>query len=134
MLKEQLKKDIVVAMKAKKKDERDLLRYVTSIINKREKDMSVELSDDDIIAVIKREIKETNDIRAISDSTDLKWRAEFLGRYLPEQLTESEIYAIVSEYKIGEPDKKIAFEFLMGRYGAYADKKTLAKTINNLYK
>lgn len=134
MLKDKIQQDMIKAMKEKKKDERDLLRFVMSRIKQKEVDERKELFDTDVLAVIRREIKQTAEARKIADTDELKWREEFMKKYLPQQLSEGAIYQIVSEYKIGHPDMKTAMKELMAKYGDVADRKTLSETIRKVYK
>jgi hypothetical protein len=52
-----LKTDFKEAMKAREISKKEILSYVVAQINAREKDMQDDLSDDDIIQLMKKEIK-----------------------------------------------------------------------------
>lgn len=133
MLKDKIKADMIKAMKAQEKDERDLLRFVMAQIKQKEVDDRKELTDSEVLAIIRREIKQTVEARKIADTTELRWREDFLNRYLPQQLSEAAIYGIVSEYKVGHPNMKDAMKELMRKYGDVADRKVLSDTIRKVY-
>lgn len=133
MLKERIKNDLIEAMKNGDKEKRDLLRFVSAQIKQKEIDEKKELTDNEIISVIKKELKQTAEVRAIADSDELIRREEYLNKYIPTQLSEAAIYAVVSEYKIGNSDMKLAMKELMAKYGSVADKKILSETIRKVY-
>ena len=133
MLKNLLQSNLIIAMKTKDKDRRDLLRFIMAQIKQKEVDERIELTDSDVLAIIRREIKQTEEARKIADTSELQWRVEFLMTYLPQQLSEAAIYQIVSEYKTGQPDMKIAMKELMSKYGDVADRKILSSTIKKVF-
>lgn len=133
MLKERIKNDLIQAMKNGDKEKRDLLRFVSAQIKQKEIDEKKELNDNEVISVIKKELKQTAEVRAIADSDELIRREEYLNKYIPTQLSEAAIYAIVFEYKVKNSDMKLAMKELMAKYGTIADKKVLSETIRKVY-
>lgn len=105
-LKETLKSDLTAAMKAGDDNRRSTLRMALAAVTNAEVagDQAVELSDDQVIAVLQAEAKkraEAAEIYAGAGRTEAaqKERDELavLERYLPAAMSEDEIRAIVAE-------------------------------------
>jgi len=101
-LRVQIKDDIKAAMKAKETEKRDALRLLDSAMKQIEVDERRELSDDDVIAIILKQIKQRNDsitqyTKAGRDELTQKERAEIavFEPYLPAQLTDEELTAAI---------------------------------------
>jgi len=97
-LKEQIKDDIKVAMKAKDVEKRDALRLLASAMKQVEVDERIELDDDAVIKIIQKQIKQRND--AATQYKDAG-RDDLLAKelseiaiyepYLPAQLSDDEL-------------------------------------------
>lgn len=105
-LKDTLKSDLTVAMKSGDEVGRSTLRMALSAITNAEVagDEAVELTDDQVIAVLQAEAKKRAEAAEIyagagRAEAEQKERAELavLERYLPAAMSESEIAAIVAE-------------------------------------
>ncbi|KAA0965984.1 GatB/YqeY domain-containing protein [Sporosarcina sp. ANT_H38] len=103
-LKQQLKDSMKVAMKAKNKEELTSIRLVLSTIQKKEIDKNdgVELSDAEVMQIIQTEIKQTNESlmyakqsNKVEMITELENRIQMLTVYLPKQLNEDEVTAVI---------------------------------------
>lgn len=103
-LKEQLLQDMKQAMKEKDSIRKDTVQLVRSGVLQIEKDNKVELDDNGVMDVIVKELKKRRD--ALPDyeksgRTDLvdnlNKEIEILMNYLPEQLSEQEVAAIVAD-------------------------------------
>ena len=101
-LKEQINNDIKTAMKAKDTERRDALRLLSSAMKQIEVDERKELTDDDVIAVIQKQIKQRNDAAAQykdagRDELYDKEMAEIavFETYLPAQLDDAELESAV---------------------------------------
>ncbi len=97
-LKEQISSDLKEAMKAKDTQKRDALRLLSSAIKQIEVDERRELSDEDIVAIIQKQVKQRNDSIAQykeAGRNDLvaKEQAEIdvYQTYLPKQLSDEEL-------------------------------------------
>ena len=97
-LKEQINNDIKEAMKARDNLKRDALRLLSSAFKQIEVDERKELSDDDVIKIIQKQIKQRND--AISQYTDAgrlelaakeQSEIDYYEPYLPKQLSDKEL-------------------------------------------
>lgn len=101
-LKEQIQSDIKEAMKAKDVERRDALRLLSSAMKQIEVDERKELSDEDVVAIIQKQIKQRNDAAeqykaAGRDELYDKEMAEIavFETYLPAQLDDAELEAAV---------------------------------------
>lgn len=103
-MKDRIAKDIVTAMKEKDKVTLETLRMVKGAIQMEEIKAKKELTDDDIALVIGKQIKtrkesieefkKGNREDLISKTTE---EIKVLEKYMPEQLSDSEIDAIVTK-------------------------------------
>lgn len=107
-LRAQIKSDIKEAMKAKDTEKRDALRLLDSAMKQIEVDERKELTDEDVIAIIQKQIKQRNDAASQykeAGREDLygKEMAEigFFEAYMPSQLDddalENALKAIIAE-------------------------------------
>ena len=103
-LRENINNDIKEAMKSKDKETLAVLRMVKGSIQLEEISKKKELNDDDVIAVISKQIKTRKDANIEFEKgnrQDLidKNNSEIsiLNRYMPEQLTSDEIEKIIDE-------------------------------------
>ncbi|WP_304546222.1 GatB/YqeY domain-containing protein [Sulfurimonas microaerophilic] len=97
-LRETINQDLKEAMKAKDVKKRDALRLLTSAFKQIEVDERKELSDDDIIKIIQKQIKSRNDSATQYKEAD---REDLMEKeleeiavyepYLPKQLTDDEL-------------------------------------------
>jgi uncharacterized protein YqeY len=101
---QQLDQDMKAAMKQKDKETLSTIRMVRSAIKKVEIDKRGELSDDQALEVLVREIKQRKDSLQEYEKAgreDLaskeKREIEILSAYLPAQLTEEELLEIVKK-------------------------------------
>lgn len=103
-LKEKISEDMKAAMKAHEKDRLAVIRMVRSAIRQMEIDGKKELDDEGVIAVISKEVKMRKDSleefqKGGREDLVAKTQAEIdvLLPYLPKQLSEEEIAALVKE-------------------------------------
>jgi len=103
-LNEKLTADLKVAMKEKNKVKKDVIIMIRSDIKQWEVDKRQDVSDEDVIQIISKQVKQRKD--SIEDfeksgREDLveqnRKEIEILHSYLPTQLTEEEIRGIVKE-------------------------------------
>lgn len=103
-LKDQIQTDMKAAMKARQSDKLTTIRMLMAAIKQREIDEQITLSDEQVLAVIGKMIKQRQDSfeqfqNAGRDELATKEKAEIeiLQAYLPPPLSEAEIEAILSE-------------------------------------
>lgn len=104
MLKTTLQKDQIKAMKGGDKKRRQVIRLMMSAIKQIEIDNRKELSDDDVIAVLGKMLKQRRDsYTQYTDAgrNDLAEQEAFeitiIEEYLPESLSEDEVAVIIDE-------------------------------------
>ena len=103
-LKAAITEDMKTAMRAKDSARLGAIRLLLAAIKQREVDERIELSDADVIAAIEKMLKQRRDSIAAYESAnrhDLadveKFEVTVLQTYLPQQLTEDEVKAILEQ-------------------------------------
>ncbi len=103
-LKDRLKNDLKEAMKSKDTFKRDVVRFLMSAIKQVEVDERRELNDEDIQRIIQKSVKQREDAAAQykeggrEDLFEKEMKeAEILKSYLPKQLSDEELRAIIEE-------------------------------------
>ena len=101
-IKDSIQQDQINFLKEGKKEDSSILRFALSFINKDEKDKQIELSDSQVVAVIKSLIKrnkESYDQFTSANRPELaekeKKEMDLLQSYLPEVMNENETEEIV---------------------------------------
>ena len=104
MLKDQLTSDQKAAMKAGDKPRLGTIRLIMAAIKQQEVDTRKDLTDDDVIAILTKMVKQRRDsVEQYTNAgrTDLAEQEEaeiaIIEHYLPEQLSTEEIAAIIDE-------------------------------------
>ena len=102
-LKARLQSDMKSAMKAGEKERLGVIRLMMAAIKQREVDDRVELGDEEVVGVLDRMVKQRRESIAQYDAagrSDLsaveKAEIEVIQAYLPQQLTASEIDALIN--------------------------------------
>lgn len=103
-LTKQLDQDMKLALKSKDKNRLSTIRMLKSAIKKEEINKKQSLNDDEVIAVIMREVKQRKDSIAQYEQAgrgDLadkeKAEIEVLAAYLPEPLSDEELKDLVKQ-------------------------------------
>ena len=101
-IKDSIQQDQINFLKEGKKEDSSILRFALSFINKEEKDKQIELSDSEVVSVIKSLIKRNKDSYDQFTSANRPELAEkekkemdLLQSYLPEVMNENETEEIV---------------------------------------
>lgn len=109
---EQIKKDLTAAMKEQDKFKLDVIRMLKSAIQLETIEKKKELSDDEVIAVIKREVKKRNssieEYKKYGKTEvveSLQKEIDILSIYLPEELSDEDVERVIDE-TIAELDAK----------------------------
>lgn len=128
-LKEKIVADMTTAMKEKNTIARDTLRVIKGEIERSEqtKDGKVNLSDGDVAKIIKKSIE------GIRETTNNQAEIAVLEAYLPKQLSESEIVAIVDGLIASGTGKnmKDLMQAFNAKHMGQADGKVLAGVIKS---
>ena len=103
-LREQLNEDIKTAMKAREQEKLGALRLLLSAVKQREVDERITLDDAGVIAVIEKMIKQRKDSISQYEKAqrqDLadkeKYEISVIEAYMPKQLSQAEVEAVVAE-------------------------------------
>jgi len=103
-LKERITADMKTAMREKDKERLTTIRMLTAAMKQREVDERIELTDDDVIAIVEKLVKQRREAEAQyrdGDRNDLADQeaaeADMLAEYLPEQLGDEELAALIDE-------------------------------------
>ena len=101
-MKEQLLQDLKEAMKEKDTIKKDAITMLRASILQVEKDTQKTLNDDEICAIVAKEVKKRKEsLKEYEDANrediveGLKKEIEVLSKYLPEQLSKEEIEKLV---------------------------------------
>ena len=103
-LRDQLNEDIKVAMKAREAEKLAALRLMLSAVKQREVDERITLDDAGVVALVEKMIKQRKDSisqyekAARQDLADKeKYEISVIETYLPKQLSQSEVEAVIAE-------------------------------------
>jgi uncharacterized protein YqeY len=102
-LKEQILEDMKTAMRAKNASQLESIRLLRAAIQRKEVDDRVELDDDEVLAILQKQIKQSQDAIsqfAAGDRPDLVQKEQIhvdhLKVYLPEQMSDDDVGAAVT--------------------------------------
>lgn len=144
--KERLMADLKASMKNKDKVRKDVITMVRAAIKQKEVDERVELSDEDIIELIAKQVKQKKDALkdfekgGRQDLVELTQKEiDILMEYLPEQLSEDEIDEIVKAAieEIGASTMKDmgkAMSYVMPKVKGRADGSLVNKIVRQYLK
>jgi hypothetical protein len=143
---EQIKSDLVAAMKAQEKFKLEVLRMLKSALMNEEISLGGNgsgLTDEQVLAVIKREVKKRNSsieeyekYGKTETVEQLKQEVEILSVYLPPEMSDEELEAKVDEIiaELGVTDIKgmgLAMKEIGARLGASADMSKVSKLVKD---
>lgn len=146
-LKEQIQQDFIEAMKARQEDRKNTLSLLKAAIMRWETDGEKKVADDAaVLTIIQREVKQRKDAAegfrsGGKEDMALKEEAELavLMTYMPEQMSEEEVRAVVSETLTGagisaKADMGKAMGLVMGKLKGKADGGMINKVVLSLLK
>jgi len=97
-----IQEDVKAAMRSKDKERLQTLRLITAAVKQKEVDERIEVDDAALLAVLEKMLKQRKDSieqfdKAGRDDLSSKEKAEVLviQEYMPEQMSEAEVAAIV---------------------------------------
>ena len=103
-LKDRITADMKTAMREKDKERLATIRMLTAAIKQREVDERIELTDDDVVAIVEKLVKQRREAEAqyrAGDRPELADQeaaeAALLTPYLPAQLDEADIDALIEQ-------------------------------------
>lgn len=105
MLRDQLKNDAMIAVKAKDLKKANALRYLVSLIDKKELTLPAgKMTDVDVVAVLQKEMKNKEESLSMFEKAqrldlvaETKFEIDLLSTYLPKALTEAEVESMIDE-------------------------------------
>ncbi len=145
-LKETLMQDLKTAMKTKDKRAKDTITMVRAAIKQKEVDERVDLDDEGVLKVLSKEIKERRGSieefeKAGRDDLVESTKAEIdvLMKYMPEQLSEEELEAMIrkvmEENNITEKKQMgLLMKSIMPKVQGRADGKAVNAIVNRILK
>jgi len=140
-MRERILNDLVASMKSQDKETLAVLRMVKGAIQLEEINKKQQLNDEDVIAVLSKQIKTRKESIIEFEKasrTDLVEQTnkeiEILNKYMPEQLSEEEVLKIIDEsFEVLKPEKPSDMGKLMGfltpKLKGKADMSFVSKTI-----
>lgn len=144
MLKEKLLEDLKDAMKTKNVNKKNAVQMVRTAILQIEKDKGIEVSDEQILGIVAKEVKTRKDAIAEYEQAnreDLIEKAneeiKALEEYLPKQLTDEELVTEVKKVieKLNATSMKDmgpVMKEAKATIGAQADGKRINEVVKNL--
>lgn len=112
MIKQQLQADQIAAMKAKDVEKLQTLRYILAQIKNIEIDKRVELSEEEVVNILRKEVKKLQDsidsfLSANREdlAKEYQFQKDIIASYLPQELSDEELKAEIE--KIVEANKEL---------------------------
>ncbi|GAB4218675.1 MAG: GatB/YqeY domain-containing protein [Candidatus Microgenomates bacterium] len=142
MLRQKLQEEQILALKSGDKTKLSVLRFIISQIKNKEIDKKAELTDDEIVLVLKKLVKEiTESIEAFKKGgrEDLvkenENQLQIINQYLPKELTDDqlkqEIEKIIEENKlIFEKNQKAIIGICVKNLRSKADSSRILKILS----
>ena len=103
-LKDRLQNDVKDAMRARAKQTLGTLRLIMAELKRREVDERIELSDQDVLLILEKMVKQRRDSLSqylAADRQDLADQEQFeldlIAQYLPEPLSDEAVLALIEE-------------------------------------
>ena len=130
-LQESLKQDLVVAMREKDDDRKNTIRIIMGEIGRQSKK---ELSDDEVIRILKKLVKSETELLEKSGATEDSAYLIILQSYLPQMASDEEIQGWITEnidfsqFK----NKMQAMGTIMKHFGAAADGNRVKEILQKL--
>lgn len=140
-MKDKLKSDMKEAMKAKDKLKLSVIRSLLSALQYEEMQKKAELSEDQILAVLKNELKKRKESLEFAEKDNRETEIEELNTeiavvesYLPTQLSEDKLKEILTQFKAENADANMgqAMQFLKSNYAGQYDGKLASSLAKEL--
>jgi uncharacterized protein len=144
-LQESLSADLKAAMLNRDAKTVSVLRMLSAAIKQVEIDTRKELSDDERVAIVRKEVKKRDEAAAtysalneVERASDETWEANVLKKYLPAAANPDEVRAFLQETARGlaplEPRHKgELIRTAMQKFGSAVDGKTVSEIVNSLF-
>ena len=138
---EKITKDLTEAMKAKDTFRTSVLRMLKSALKNEEINKKIPLTDDEVLAIIKKQVKTRKDsmneyasYNRMDLADSLQKEIDILNEYLPEELSDEELEKIVKETitKVKAESIKqmgMVIKTISSEYGARCDMAKVSKLV-----
>lgn len=138
---EKITKDLTEAMKAKDTFRTSVLRMLKSALKNEEINKKSPLTDDEVLAIIKKQVKTRKDsmneyasYNRMDLADSLQKEIDILNEYLPEELSDEELEKIVKEAitKVKAESIKqmgMVIKTISSEYGARCDMAKVSKLV-----
>ncbi len=140
MIRQQLYDDMKQAMLARDSERLGVLRFIISDIKNREIDAKRELSDDEVIELLRRETKRRNEAvvqYTQGGRTDIveteKKELAIIETYLPTLMDQAQVEAVVQKVLATLPSKEFGqvMRAVMSELKGQADGKLISEVVKN---
>lgn len=138
---EKITKDLTEAMKAKDTFRTSVLRMLKSALKNEEINKKSPLTDDEVLSIIKKQVKTRKDsmneyisYNRMDLADSLQKEIDILNEYLPEELSDEELEKIVNETitKVNAESIKqmgLVIKTISSEYGARCDMAKVSKLV-----
>jgi uncharacterized protein YqeY len=146
MLKNQLKNDLLSALKEKNEKKVSILRFVLSRIQKEEIDKQKELTDEETLLIlqkIKQELEEAKEAAIKAKRENLEQKADeelnIIAPYLPKPLSDEELKKEIKKIidqnqNLWQTNPKALIGICIKALKTKAETKRIVEVINSIYK
>ena len=130
-LQDQIKKDLMAAMKARDEEKKSILRVIMGEFGRQPQK---ELEDDAVISILKKTIKSEKEVLEKKGGAETNRFIEVVEAYLPQLASEEEIAGWITEnidfaqFK----NRMQAMGKIMAHFGATADGNTVKRVLQNM--
>lgn len=144
MLKEKLQADQIVSLKSGDKKKLEVLRFILAQIKYKEIDKQQDLTDDEVIQVLKKQVKELQEsIESFEKggredlTNSSKEQVTIINAYLPAEISDDElktaVQQIITDNKaVYDQDPKKIIGLCIGKLKSKADPKRIMSTLQSL--
>ena len=138
---EKITKDLTEAMKAKDTFRTSVLRMLKSALKNEEINKKSPLTDDEVLAIIKKQVKTRKDsmneyasYNRMDLADSLQKEIDILNAYLPEELSDEELEKVIAETitKLNADSVKqmgLVIKTISSEYGARCDMAKVSKIV-----
>lgn len=143
MIKQQLTEDMKIYMKAKDKVKLSGIKMAIATIKNREIEVKRELTDEEVIAILKKQVKEHHESMSFFKEDDIANRKEYilyidaLDKFIPEDMSKEEATDIITkalaEANVTEKKQKgLAMKTVMPLLKGKLDGKVIQEIVNSI--
>lgn len=142
MLKDKLKKEAVAALKNRDQKRVDVLRFLISLIDKKELQLPPgTMKEEDEVGVVRKELKNKEEAKAMFASggrndlvEELNYEIEVVKAYLPVEMSEDEVKKIVTEVvsEVGANNFGMIMGMVMKKTGGKIGGDTVSRIVKQV--